>query len=301
MTKPGILAITVAVGAAVLLFSPAAGATSGPGARTSGTTGVAKALNGKRVTVRLKAGIKRLATRPERPAGYERDKFKLWDDANRDCQDTRSEVLRQESKRRVAGTCAVKTGLWVSYYDHTRFTRASKLDIDHLVPLAEVWRSGGRSWSAVKREAYANDLTDKRTLIAVSAHANRSKGDRDPAQWLPEFGKCRYVRSWIAVKLRWSLSVDPLEAATLEQVASKCGNPTITMHLARVKTLGTPTKTKHHGGGSSGSSHACTRTSSGSCIRGGAFCPQASYGQVGYDASGNRYVCTGDRTHPHWM
>jgi hypothetical protein len=47
--------------------------------------------------------------------------------------------------------------------------------------------------------------------------------------------------------------------------------------------------------------HACTRTSSGSCIQGGQFCPQASYGRSGWDAQGRRYVCKGDRTHPHRM
>jgi predicted secreted protein len=46
--------------------------------------------------------------------------------------------------------------------------------------------------------------------------------------------------------------------------------------------------------------HACTTTSSGSCIQGGEFCPQASYGQSGWDAAGRRYVCQGDSTHPHW-
>jgi hypothetical protein len=45
----------------------------------------------------------------------------------------------------------------------------------------------------------------------------------------------------------------------------------------------------------------CTRTSSGSCIRGGQFCPRASYGRSGWDARGRRYVCKGDRSHPHWM
>ena len=45
----------------------------------------------------------------------------------------------------------------------------------------------------------------------------------------------------------------------------------------------------------------CTKTSSGSCIRGGQFCPQASYGRSGWDARGRRYVCKGDRSHPHWM
>lgn len=47
--------------------------------------------------------------------------------------------------------------------------------------------------------------------------------------------------------------------------------------------------------------HKCTKTSSGTCIRGGQFCPQASYQHSGWDAQGRRYVCKGDRTHPHWM
>lgn len=46
--------------------------------------------------------------------------------------------------------------------------------------------------------------------------------------------------------------------------------------------------------------HGCTTTSSGSCMRGGEFCPQADYGMTGYDASGTAYTCSGDRTHPHW-
>lgn len=49
------------------------------------------------------------------------------------------------------------------------------------------------------------------------------------------------------------------------------------------------------------SAQTCTKTSSGSCIRGGQFCPQSSYGKSGYDVRGRRYVCKGDRTHPHWM
>lgn len=45
---------------------------------------------------------------------------------------------------------------------------------------------------------------------------------------------------------------------------------------------------------------SCTTTSSGTCIRGGEFCPQADYGMTGYDAYGRSYTCTGDTTHPHW-
>jgi hypothetical protein len=47
--------------------------------------------------------------------------------------------------------------------------------------------------------------------------------------------------------------------------------------------------------------HACTRTSTGHCIRGGEFCPRSKYGRSGWDARGRRYVCKGNRAHPHWM
>ncbi|MCW2844411.1 MAG: hypothetical protein JWN22_2327 [Nocardioides sp.] len=47
--------------------------------------------------------------------------------------------------------------------------------------------------------------------------------------------------------------------------------------------------------------HACTHTSTGTCIRGGQFCPQASYGHSGWDVHGRRWVCKGDHTHPHWL
>jgi uncharacterized protein YraI len=48
------------------------------------------------------------------------------------------------------------------------------------------------------------------------------------------------------------------------------------------------------------SHHKCTRTTTHKCIRGGEFCPQAKYGKSGWSATGKRYVCKGDHTHPHW-
>jgi hypothetical protein len=61
-------------------------------------------------------------------------------------------------------------------------------------------------------------------------------------------------------------------------------------------------KKKHHKKKHKQAAHSggCTQTSSGSCIRGGEFCPQSKYNQSGYDANGTRYVCKGDHTHPHW-
>lgn len=299
-----VLALLCALMLTPALLASANAATASPGA------GAPRAANGVRVSQDLRWAIRHLPGATARPSGYVRSAFRLWDDADHDCRNTRAEVLVAESQTPATGGCTIRTGRWYSAYDGRTYTVAHDLDIDHLVPLEEAWASGARGWSSARREAYANDLGDPRTLIAVSLHENRSKGDRDPAQWLPERGVCGYVASWVAVKLRWGLAVDGLERSALERVAGACPDRRVTTHRARVvRGAGAPVSGGGTTGGTSGGAgsgtvsggtHACTRTSSGSCIRGGQFCPQASYGLTGYDASGNRYVCTGDRSHPHW-
>jgi hypothetical protein len=63
------------------------------------------------------------------------------------------------------------------------------------------------------RRAFANDLTDERTLIAVSASSNRSKSDRDPSNWLPPISAdlCRFLGDWVSIKVRWNLTMDQSE------------------------------------------------------------------------------------------
>ena len=176
--------------------------------------------------VRLRAAVRALPVADETPDGYDRDLFEHWVDADHDCQDTREEVLVAESRVPVDG-CTVTSGEWFSWYDRQTWTEASDVDIDHLVPLKEAWDSGARAWDADARERYANDLADSRTLVAVTDNVNQSKGDRDVAEWLPDFNVCRYVRQWVTVKLRWSLAVDADEKATLRDRAGHCRNRVI--------------------------------------------------------------------------
>ncbi|GAA1158008.1 HNH endonuclease family protein [Nocardioides aquiterrae] len=176
--------------------------------------------------LRLRAAVRALPVADETPDGYDRDLFEHWVDADHDCQDTREEVLVAESRVPVDG-CTITTGEWFSWYDRETWTRASDVDIDHLVPLKEAWDSGAAGWDDDTRERYANDLGDPRTLVAVTDNVNQSKGDRDVAEWLPDFGGCRYVRQWVAVKLRWSLTVDPAEKSVLRDRARHCRNRVI--------------------------------------------------------------------------
>ena len=163
--------------------------------------------------------------------GYVRTAFKLWIDADRNGCDTRAEVLIQEAlvRPKIGKNCALSGGSWLSPYDNKYQNNASALDIDHVVPLAEVWRSGAWKWSAAQREAYANDLNNPEVLVAVTASVNRSKGDKDISSWLPQYGQCKYIRDWIVVKLKYQLTVDALEAAKLNQLIPSCGITGVTV------------------------------------------------------------------------
>ena len=100
--------------------------------------------------------------------------------------------------------CRVISGSWNDPYSGKTITDASKLDIDHLVPLKEAHESGGIDWDADRRRDYANDLSDPNTLIAVDRGLNRQKGAGDPAEWLPpnKAYQMEYAQAWVAVKLK---------------------------------------------------------------------------------------------------
>jgi len=228
----------VSVTAALLTLGPAAGpeatalpdaaATPDPAAQRT-TTG----FTGTTVRMRLRRAVTRLPVATETRRGYDRDKFQHWIDADDDCQDTRDEVLDAESLSDVSG-CDITTGKWRSYYDGVVWTDAADVDIDHLVPLAEAWDSGARGWTAGTRTRYANDLRDPRPLVAVTDNVNQSKSDQDPAEWMPELGKCRYVREWVAVKIRWQLTVNRPEKQALRSWAENCKNTFVKVRRATV-------------------------------------------------------------------
>jgi len=213
--------------------------------------------------------LARLATAPEHSSGYLRALFVLWIDADRDGCDTRQEVLIAESRTtpRIGTGCSV-SGSWRSAYDGVTTVSASSFDIDHVVPLKEAWDSGAWAWTPARRQGYANDLGDSRSLRAVSAASNRSKGDKDPAQWLPPLASfhCTYATEWVAVKVRWRLSVDSLERAALARILSACPAPTVSVAVLPATTSSpaptvtpTPTATPASGG-------ACDPNYTGSCV-----------------------------------
>ncbi|APE26718.1 HNH endonuclease family protein [Streptomyces venezuelae] len=176
----------------------------------------------------LSDAVAQIPLADESRSGYQRESFRHWNkglDPADGCH-TRNEVLIAEATEApaVAAGCKLSGGEWLSYYDGQEVDDPSKIDIDHMVPLAEAWDSGASAWTAARREAYANDQTAAASLVAVTARTNRSKADQDPAQWMPPLpdAHCRYIGEWTATKLRWGLTADQAEADALAVYAEAC-------------------------------------------------------------------------------
>jgi hypothetical protein len=159
---------------------------------------------------------------------YDRKEWQHWIDEDRDCQDTRTEVLIAEATGRVKfedeRECKVARGEWRCPYTGELIREPDALDIDHMVPLGNTHRSGGDAWGSDKRREYANDLSRDEHLVAVARGANRSKSDRGPEDWLPpnpEF-RCEYVQIWVDTKQRWDLRMTPEEQAAVDAALSLC-------------------------------------------------------------------------------
>ena len=163
-------------------------------------------------------GLGALAVASEGDGGvpYDRDLYGSWTRVRSGCN-TRCAVL--EDERRADGT-------WFSWYDGMVISEASRLDIDHMVPLAEAHSSGAWRWSSSRKAAFANDLLHPEALAVVSASSNRSKGSRDPSEWRPPDGSawCRYATDWVTVKAAWGLTADRAEVGALQEMLDTCAS-----------------------------------------------------------------------------
>ncbi|MEE1939810.1 HNH endonuclease family protein [Streptomyces sp. TRM 70361] len=156
-------------------------------------------------------------------SGYSRDRFPHWITQSGSCN-TREVVLKRDGADVVQNSsCAATGGRWYSPFDGATWYAASDVDIDHVVPLAEAWRSGASSWTTAKRQAFANELGIAQ-LIAVTDNVNQAKGDKDPAEWMPPRTAyhCTYARMWVWVKYDYGLSVDSAEKNKLSSVLGGC-------------------------------------------------------------------------------
>lgn len=157
---------------------------------------------------------------------YSRSQWKHWVDVDKDCQDTRQEVLIAESLIPVTmdeRNCKVTKGRWFCQYTGKYYTNPSLLDIDHLIPLKHVHLSGGSEWNQERKKDYANFINDPRNLTAVYRGANRQKGAKAPHEWMPSFKPywCSYLEDWVHIKYKWNLKASTAEQKFIEKTLTE--------------------------------------------------------------------------------
>lgn len=156
-------------------------------------------------------------------SGYSRDLFPHWISQGGSCN-TREVVLKRDGQNVVqSDTCAANSGTWYSPFDGATWRDASDVDIDHMVPLANAWRSGAASWTTSRRQAFANDLQNPE-LIAVTDDVNQQKGASGPEAWRPPLTSyhCTYASMWIRVKYVWDLTITSAERNALYEMLDTC-------------------------------------------------------------------------------
>ncbi|GAA3034477.1 HNH endonuclease family protein [Gordonia defluvii] len=180
------------------------------------------------------AELGRLPVKGSAPmTGYRRSAFgRAWsDDVSVDkgrngCR-TRDDVLQRDlTDIEMRGRCTVLSGWLDDPYtaQRLRFERGvdvKRIQIDHVVALADAWRTGAQQHSPQRRVEFANDL---RNLQATAGWANQQKGSSNAASWLPpnRSFRCTYVARQIQVKRAYDLWVVPPERDAMRRVLTKC-------------------------------------------------------------------------------
>lgn len=155
---------------------------------------------------------------------YDSKTMPSWADIDSDGCVTRYDVLERDllNGETDAGNCQIRGGAFFDYYTGNLIKYNSAIpgggvDIDHIVAKEDAWNSGGFDWSAEQWQKYVND---EDLLIATSASANRQKGGKNAAEWLPQNTEfhCRYAIMQIQIKYKYQLSVSGDEKLTFRNI-----------------------------------------------------------------------------------
>ncbi|MDD4865600.1 MAG: DUF1524 domain-containing protein [Mycobacterium sp.] len=151
-----------------------------------------------------------------------------WNDpASHTGCDTRNVVLAAQLRdvQFKPGThnCKVSAGWEIDPYTGQRITLA-QTQIDHIYPLHRAYDAGASQWPQARRQHFANDL---KNLLAVSAHANESKGDSGLGNWLPAnvSERCPYTVRYLAVAVSYGLPITKSDKAAATMACNKNGAP----------------------------------------------------------------------------
>ncbi|WP_404291139.1 HNH endonuclease family protein [Glutamicibacter arilaitensis] len=269
-----------------------------PEVADSAATGSTKVKPGAKLTgPRALNTLNSLPVKGKAPAtGYSRNgKFgNGWKDFDNDKCDERQDTLSRDMSKvkfKDRKKCTLRSGTLHDAYTGKRINwkaKSGSVDIDHVVALKNAWISGGQKLSQSQRQALANDPLN---LMASSATANRQKGGKDAAEWLPKNKtfRCQYVATQISVKKKYALSVTKAEKNAIAMVLNSCKS----QKAAKVKSI-------KPGGSKDSSKPKAPKKIQSHYVKGtvhpGAYCKGADKGKKGRSKAGKTYTCKGSKT-----
>lgn len=87
---------------------------------------------------------------------YDRNDYPHWIDEDKDCKNTRAEILIRDSLKPVefkrAKGCLVISGKWLDPYTNKIFVLASDIDVDHIVPIYHAHKMGAYKWTKKQKK-----------------------------------------------------------------------------------------------------------------------------------------------------
>lgn len=152
----------------------------------------------------LEAQLDSITVADSQEVKYDRSEWKHW--IGSPCNTRQAIVIETGTDLAREGECKVTSGKWFDVYAGLEFTDASKMDVDHIVPLSYAAKNGGNEMSGEEKTAFAND---REGLLLVDAGENRSKGDSGPSEYLPprtEF-RCEYIGKFLHMVKKYDLTM----------------------------------------------------------------------------------------------
>lgn len=242
--------------------------------------------------------------------GYERgEQFGAgWKDPDGNNCAARQDILARDMtnlKYKDSRHCLVASGTLADLYTGKTIhwsVGSNLVDIDHVVALKNVWISGGQKLSYGQRVAVANDPLN---LFSSDASANRQKGDKNAAEWLPasKAFRCQYVATQISVKKKYALAVTAPEKTAMQRVLGKCTDQRAAK-VAPITPAGkgqqahnTPTKKAPPNAPATADKRPSTSTGESPKVSPGAFCKATDAGKRGIGKkNGRTYTCKDSNT-----
>ncbi len=160
---------------------------------------------------------------------YDRNKFKHWTKHDTDAgrMDSRQRCMYDACLTDDKGNkyCEVVEGrvtkfIIVCSYTGMVLRDQNKIDVDHVIPLKAAWLRGADTWTAEKREAFANDPLN---LLAVLYSSNRQKSANGLFNWIPAniHNGEQYLNQMREVAEKYSIEIQPQDKAAYDFLLAK--------------------------------------------------------------------------------